>query len=190
MFNVPEYLIPKIAVCDIQILHLDEPISYDDFKFLTASGNVKVLHIWTPASIKYSNGDPVYIDKIFECVPKVTVIELYSEMSFIDFDFINTFENIDASKLESFTLRIISFSYFLLFTKFMDKNPHVEYDLKFNDGSLSPEETKAIEKYVQRIIDAGITKYPPPNIRFPGQTQEQRSDIRGLSLEYCETHMS
>uniref|UniRef100_A0A914PLW6 F-box domain-containing protein n=1 Tax=Panagrolaimus davidi TaxID=227884 RepID=A0A914PLW6_9BILA len=55
-FNVPEYLIPKIAVCDIQILHLEKPISYDYFKFLTASGNVKEFNISTSASIKYNNG--------------------------------------------------------------------------------------------------------------------------------------
>uniref|UniRef100_A0A914QLM5 Uncharacterized protein n=1 Tax=Panagrolaimus davidi TaxID=227884 RepID=A0A914QLM5_9BILA len=180
VFNVPEYLIPKIAVCDIQILHLEHPISYDYFKFLTASGNVKELNIW--ASVKYSNGDPVYIDKIFECVPKVTDIWFYSEMSVFDFDFIITLENIDASKLECFTLHIISFSHFLLFTKFMDKNPHVEYVIEFNDGILSTEETKAIEKYVQRIIDAGVTKYPIPIILFPGQSQEQRNDIYCLSL--------
>uniref|UniRef100_A0A914QYN9 F-box domain-containing protein n=1 Tax=Panagrolaimus davidi TaxID=227884 RepID=A0A914QYN9_9BILA len=188
VFNVPEYLIPKIAVCDIRILHLDKPISYDDFKFLTASGNVKELNIWE--SIKYSNGDPVYIDKIFECVPKVTDIWFYSEMSVFDFDFINTLENIDASKLECFTLLTISFSHFLLFTKFMDKNPHVKYRLYFNDGSLSPEETKAIEKYMQRIIDAGITKYPPPDIGFLGRTNKQWFDLHKLSLDYFRTRIS
>uniref|UniRef100_A0A914Q137 Uncharacterized protein n=1 Tax=Panagrolaimus davidi TaxID=227884 RepID=A0A914Q137_9BILA len=112
-------------------------------------------------------------------------------MSVFDFDFIITLENIDASKLECFTLHIISFSYFLLFTRFMDKNPHVEYDLEFNDGSLSTEETKVIEKYVQRIIDAGITKYPPPYITFPGQTQEQSFDLYELlELHYRKTHIS
>uniref|UniRef100_A0AC34FLD8 Uncharacterized protein n=1 Tax=Panagrolaimus sp. ES5 TaxID=591445 RepID=A0AC34FLD8_9BILA len=137
-------------------------------------------------SINFPNGDPVYLDKIFECVPKVTW-KTYENKEFPIFglDFINTYKEIDASKLEHFVLDMISFPYFVLFTKFMDKNPHVAFKINFIPDSLSSEETKSVEKYVQKIIDAGIQKPPTPMIEFPEQSQEQLIAIRWVAAKKC-----
>uniref|UniRef100_A0AC35ET35 F-box domain-containing protein n=1 Tax=Panagrolaimus sp. PS1159 TaxID=55785 RepID=A0AC35ET35_9BILA len=67
-------IFPKIAVCDFQKLSIsDQKLSFDEFKFLTCSGNVKYLGI-TKTLISYENGDPVYIDSILKCVPNVEIL--------------------------------------------------------------------------------------------------------------------
>uniref|UniRef100_A0AC34F6N0 Uncharacterized protein n=1 Tax=Panagrolaimus sp. ES5 TaxID=591445 RepID=A0AC34F6N0_9BILA len=64
-------LIPKIAVCDISKLDLvNQQLSINEFKFLTASGRIKVLDFYN-TSVKNENGEPVFVDEYFEFLPNV-----------------------------------------------------------------------------------------------------------------------
>uniref|UniRef100_A0AC35FHV8 Uncharacterized protein n=2 Tax=Panagrolaimus sp. PS1159 TaxID=55785 RepID=A0AC35FHV8_9BILA len=69
----------------------------------------------------------------------------------------------------------------------MQQNPKIKYEIYFaGDGTLLDNETKVVEKYVQRIINSGITEYPPPYIRFDEQTPEQRNALRLLLQNFNE----
>uniref|UniRef100_A0AC34FGZ4 Uncharacterized protein n=1 Tax=Panagrolaimus sp. ES5 TaxID=591445 RepID=A0AC34FGZ4_9BILA len=68
----------------------------------------------------------------------------------------------------------------------MNLNPHIYFKLCFGSATFSIDRTRAIEKYVQTIIDNGLTENPPPLIRFGGQTEEQYDAIRMLRDQYDE----
>uniref|UniRef100_A0A914QFM5 DUF3822 family protein n=1 Tax=Panagrolaimus davidi TaxID=227884 RepID=A0A914QFM5_9BILA len=180
--NLISRLIPKIAVCDFKRLSLfDQKITFDEFRFLTDSEKLKYLDLFDTI-ITFENGNPVFIDTLFKSLPNVKEINYHNhEVPIFSNDFVYTFKDINVPKLEYFNLNMISFSYFVLFTKFMDKNPNIKYIFEFLPNSLSTEETKTIEKYVQEVIDSGITEYPIPMIEFPGQTQEQYNALKFLS---------
>uniref|UniRef100_A0A914QIY8 F-box domain-containing protein n=1 Tax=Panagrolaimus davidi TaxID=227884 RepID=A0A914QIY8_9BILA len=73
--NIFSSVFPKIAVCEVRKLSFSsQKLSFDEFKFLTCSGNVKYLDI-KKTFINHKNGDPVYIDSILKCVPNVEIFK-------------------------------------------------------------------------------------------------------------------
>uniref|UniRef100_A0A914PZ25 F-box domain-containing protein n=1 Tax=Panagrolaimus davidi TaxID=227884 RepID=A0A914PZ25_9BILA len=73
--NIFSSIFPKIALCDVYKLSIyGQKLSFDEFKFLTCSGNVKHLDI-TKTFINHENGDPVFIDSILKCVPNVEIFK-------------------------------------------------------------------------------------------------------------------
>uniref|UniRef100_A0AC34G0A1 Uncharacterized protein n=1 Tax=Panagrolaimus sp. ES5 TaxID=591445 RepID=A0AC34G0A1_9BILA len=87
-------------------------------------------------------------------------------------------------KLKEVCFLMTSFDEFILFTKFMNHNPHIMYGFTFSVGSLSKEEKLAIKNRVQEIIDIGLTEFPPTWIEFPGQTGKQEGGLILLRNEY------
>uniref|UniRef100_A0A914Y2V9 Uncharacterized protein n=1 Tax=Panagrolaimus superbus TaxID=310955 RepID=A0A914Y2V9_9BILA len=68
----------------------------------------------------------------------------------------------------------------------MDKNRHIQYYLEFHANSLSDKETETVKNYVQKIIDVGVTEFPPPSIEFPGQNDQQSLTLNLLKWNYYE----
>uniref|UniRef100_A0AC34FBB2 Uncharacterized protein n=1 Tax=Panagrolaimus sp. ES5 TaxID=591445 RepID=A0AC34FBB2_9BILA len=64
------------------------------------------------------------------------------------------------------------------------QNPHIEYDIGHFYTPLSVDEMAKLNDYVQQIIDAGVTKYPPPFISFQGQSEEQFEALWLLSDQF------
>uniref|UniRef100_A0AC34GYR4 DUF38 domain-containing protein n=1 Tax=Panagrolaimus sp. ES5 TaxID=591445 RepID=A0AC34GYR4_9BILA len=182
-------IISKTAVFDMKDLWLlEQNLLFDEFKLLTASGNVKFLRL-DETKIKYENGDSVFIDELFEFLPNIEHITVFSHgPNLFSSNFASTFEKIDASKLKLVDLELSSFNDFEKFSKFMDQNPHVEYSIDFVHCKFSSEERLAFHNYVQRIIDAGLTEFPPPKIEFNGHINTQWEALRSLIRQYNDKH--
>uniref|UniRef100_A0A914Q472 F-box domain-containing protein n=1 Tax=Panagrolaimus davidi TaxID=227884 RepID=A0A914Q472_9BILA len=164
--NLASCVIPKISVCDIKSLSLQfQNLAFNEFKFLTASGNVIDLFL-RESTIKYENDEQVFIDSIFKCVPNVETFNYFNNrIPIFSLTSTNAFQGINTSK----------------------QNPKIEYEIYIvGDGTLSNNEAKIVEKYVQKTIDSGITEYPPPYIRFDGQTPDQRDALRLLLRNFNE----
>uniref|UniRef100_A0AC34FDI6 DUF38 domain-containing protein n=1 Tax=Panagrolaimus sp. ES5 TaxID=591445 RepID=A0AC34FDI6_9BILA len=161
-------LISKIAVCDIKYLELkNQNILFDEFKFLTSSGTVETLY-FLETTIKDENGQRVFIDQFFKLLPNVkdfSIIEHGTDL--FSPNFINIVAEINTTKLKRICLAEISYLDYERFSFFMKKNPHIFYELAIHETSV--EEIRALEKYVQEIIDNGVTEFPPPCISFYGQ---------------------
>uniref|UniRef100_A0AC35FY74 Uncharacterized protein n=1 Tax=Panagrolaimus sp. PS1159 TaxID=55785 RepID=A0AC35FY74_9BILA len=72
-------LFEKIVVCDAKylIFHDCSPtISYNQFKYLTASGNVEDLLLCGSVVRYEENGEAVPFEAILECLPKIIAITL------------------------------------------------------------------------------------------------------------------
>uniref|UniRef100_A0AC35F1F2 Uncharacterized protein n=1 Tax=Panagrolaimus sp. PS1159 TaxID=55785 RepID=A0AC35F1F2_9BILA len=120
--DIPNFIpciIPKIAVCDIK--HLDiynQKLSFDEFKFFTASGNIEDLKIEN-TNIILKNGDPIFIDSIFECIPNVKYF-YYKEDGLIFAEFFNTVADDKILKLEHLKLNVepsLPLDYYFSFKK-------------------------------------------------------------------------
>uniref|UniRef100_A0AC34F201 Uncharacterized protein n=1 Tax=Panagrolaimus sp. ES5 TaxID=591445 RepID=A0AC34F201_9BILA len=183
--NLTSVIIPKIVVCDITHLHLSSQIIvFDDFKFLTPF--VEYFY-FRNTTIKYQNGDTVFLDQLFECLPNVKHIRLWSGTPFLfSENFVNSIEKINLMKLKFVILYNIAYSDIEKFSKFMEKNRHIYYDLDVADAIISAEGILALEKYNQGIIDNGITEFPPPLIKFKQQTKKQGDTLERLRYQYMK----
>uniref|UniRef100_A0AC35FHQ6 Uncharacterized protein n=1 Tax=Panagrolaimus sp. PS1159 TaxID=55785 RepID=A0AC35FHQ6_9BILA len=183
--NIFSSIFPKIAVCDVQILAFSgQKLSFDEFKFLTCSGNVKHLNIGETFII-HENGDPVYIDSILKCVPNVEIFKCFnSEIPAFQLNSVNPFRNICTSKMIKIDIHMYSYSHFEKFFIFMKENPHIQYRIHFDGVNLSASETQKLEAIVQEIIDTGMTEFWPPYIKFDEQAYEQVYQMVSLMNQY------
>uniref|UniRef100_A0A914QE22 CHK kinase-like domain-containing protein n=1 Tax=Panagrolaimus davidi TaxID=227884 RepID=A0A914QE22_9BILA len=183
--NIFSSVFSKIAVCDVHKLSFcDQKLSFDEFKFLTCSGNVKYLDI-TKTFINHENGDSVYIDSILKCVPNVEIFKCYnSEIPAFELNSVNPFQNINTSKMGKIDIHMFSYSHFEKLFIFMKENPHIQYRIQFDGVELSASETQKLRVVVQEIIDTGMTEFWPPYIRFGGQTAEQLHQMISLIMKY------
>uniref|UniRef100_A0AC34GZ39 DUF38 domain-containing protein n=1 Tax=Panagrolaimus sp. ES5 TaxID=591445 RepID=A0AC34GZ39_9BILA len=184
--NLVSRIISATAVFDLkELLFEHQELMFDEFKILTASGNIKCLS-FQGTNVKHENGDPVFIDELFEFLSNVQDIWIANFGTILfSSNFVNTCKKYNFSQLKSFNLINLTFyDDFQKFTKFMNQNPHVYYQIYFDDDALSEEEKFAVGKYVQGIIDVGLTEFRTPTIQFFGQTHDQHEALCSLRSQY------
>uniref|UniRef100_A0AC35F5Y5 DUF38 domain-containing protein n=1 Tax=Panagrolaimus sp. PS1159 TaxID=55785 RepID=A0AC35F5Y5_9BILA len=184
--NIVSRLIPKIVVCDILWLKLyNQKMTYDEFKFLTASGNVEILELCN-TDITHKNGDFVDVHTLLGCVPNIFEFFLRNKDSpLIHSDSGKAFYKNNTTNLMRVKLEKISFLDFENFKKFMKQNPHISYSLDISaNNSLSSEEFQVLEDYVEEIIYSRETYFPPPYITFLGQHGRQQKFLEYKISEY------
>uniref|UniRef100_A0AC34FCT7 Uncharacterized protein n=1 Tax=Panagrolaimus sp. ES5 TaxID=591445 RepID=A0AC34FCT7_9BILA len=76
--NVLIPLLPKIAVSDFYFLSLkNQNITFNEFKFLTAAGNVTEVFLYD-SLIKDESDHNVPLEDILECLPKIEKLRMYA----------------------------------------------------------------------------------------------------------------
>uniref|UniRef100_A0A914P0J6 Uncharacterized protein n=1 Tax=Panagrolaimus davidi TaxID=227884 RepID=A0A914P0J6_9BILA len=66
-------IVDKIVKCDIKYLDVRESITLNQFKILTASGNIENIYLVNP--VKYSDRTNLALDDLLLMVPKASIIE-------------------------------------------------------------------------------------------------------------------
>uniref|UniRef100_A0A914XT29 Uncharacterized protein n=1 Tax=Panagrolaimus superbus TaxID=310955 RepID=A0A914XT29_9BILA len=70
------YILPKlikcVIVCDVTFIHFEQQqIDFNDFKILTASGSVEILHCYGWTKIVDNFGEISPLEDILECLPNL-----------------------------------------------------------------------------------------------------------------------
>uniref|UniRef100_A0A914QY20 F-box domain-containing protein n=1 Tax=Panagrolaimus davidi TaxID=227884 RepID=A0A914QY20_9BILA len=69
-------IVNKIVKCDINYLDVLGNITFNEFKILTASGNIEQIHLFNKNPIQYSDGTNLVLDDLLLMIPKASVIEI------------------------------------------------------------------------------------------------------------------
>uniref|UniRef100_A0AC34G0Q4 Uncharacterized protein n=1 Tax=Panagrolaimus sp. ES5 TaxID=591445 RepID=A0AC34G0Q4_9BILA len=184
-FYYRKYYYKGLEVCDIKRLTLrDQELLIDEFKFLASSGTVESL-VFYATTIKKENGDIIFFDQLLEFLPNVENIRVFNYgATLFSSNFDNIFAKINTSKFKDFDVRMTFYNDFEKFIKFVKHNPHICYEVCLLNEGITGEQRHALEKYVQQIIDAGLTEFPPPQIIFNGQIQKKRHAVQMLRDQF------
>uniref|UniRef100_A0A914PDD4 Uncharacterized protein n=1 Tax=Panagrolaimus davidi TaxID=227884 RepID=A0A914PDD4_9BILA len=183
-------ILSKVIVCDITYLRLvNQIITLNEFKLLISSGNIKTFKFCL-SHVEYENGEIVPIDEIMKLIPNVTVFRWYLDKTMMSTFTSETIQNlikaINPLILKTFCLMNIPETFdFNLFATFMDKNPLIDYELRFNIR-IAREYSNMLQKFVDKKIATSTKKPFLLKIEFLRQSKESVKHLESLYNFYSD----
>uniref|UniRef100_A0AC35F6R6 Uncharacterized protein n=1 Tax=Panagrolaimus sp. PS1159 TaxID=55785 RepID=A0AC35F6R6_9BILA len=180
----------KVIVCDITNLRLaDQIITFNEFKLLISSGNVKNFDFFY-SHVEYENGEIVPIDEIMKLISNVTGFRWLLDTSMMSNFTSETVQDlikvINPFILKKFCLESIPETFdFNLFATFMDKNPLIDYELDF-DVLVPREYSNMLQNFVDKKIATSSKKPFLLKILFPRQSEESVKHLESLYNIYSD----
>jgi hypothetical protein len=173
-------LLPKIAVCDVLILHLIvNNITFEQFKLLTAAGNVLEL-LLQETIIKNENDEIIPLENIFDDLPNLHKLALSrSTNSFYSHE--HATSKIP-SNLQTLQLHNISETFNLEECfKFIQFNQQIHFYIHHFENRLL---SKRLQTCTDILLQSWSPENPRPNISFKKQTTESREKLKELEKLY------